>query len=151
MVNNNEGLEGKTLMEENKFIIHGIQYDMMIDHCSSCLPYEACGILAGRNNEVDSIWKLENELKSVRRFFISKNKIEETIREISKQEKAILAIYHSHPSTSPVPSYLDIVNHPDPSVKLVIVSYKLKVVKVKCYDISNRLYKECPFSITPTH
>ncbi|MGG0248485.1 M67 family metallopeptidase [Peribacillus frigoritolerans] len=138
-------------MEENKFIIHGIQYDMMIDHCSSYLPYEACGILAGRNNEVDSIWKLENELKSDRRFFISKNKIEETVREISKQEKDILAIYHSHPSTTPVPSYLDIVNHPDPSVKLVIVSYKLNVLKVKCYDISNGLYKERPFLISPTH
>jgi len=121
----------------------------LLNHGRSKLPYEACGILSGKNNQVHSIWKLKNEVKSDRRFFVGKKAIVETLHHIAEKDEVVLAIYHSHPTTAPVPSYIDIKNHLDSEVKMIIVSYKTKNPIVKCYSVQNRAYKEQPFLIEP--
>jgi proteasome lid subunit RPN8/RPN11 len=88
-------------------------------------------------------------LNSDRRFFVGEKTVNKTLQSIAKREEKVFAIYHSYPMTLPVPSYTDLLNHPDSEVKLVIVSYKIKKPLVKCYDIQKGSYKELPFLIEP--
>ncbi|WP_430788250.1 Mov34/MPN/PAD-1 family protein [Virgibacillus flavescens] len=125
-------------------------YDQMLAHGRTTLPFETCGLLSGNNGNVQSIWKLENELKSDRRFFVGKGIIEETIREIKSLDEQVLAIYHTHPTTAPVPSFYDITNHPDEVVKMVIVSYKTMHPITKCYNICGANHQECLFWLEPS-
>lgn len=36
-------------------------YNEMVQHGLEELPYEACGILSGREKQVSTLWKLQNE------------------------------------------------------------------------------------------
>ncbi|WP_339227483.1 M67 family metallopeptidase [Oceanobacillus sp. FSL K6-2867] len=122
----------------------------MVEHGKICLPFEACGLLSGTEGHIKSIWPLKNQLKSDRRFFVEKKIIEKTMQEINKLNEQVLAVYHSHPTTVPVPSVYDIVNHPDSKVKMVIISYKLNPPNTKCYHIEKPSYEECLFCINPS-
>ncbi|MFC0470033.1 M67 family metallopeptidase [Halalkalibacter kiskunsagensis] len=137
-------------MEYGKIIIPASYYKEIVEHGKLNLPYEVCGLLAGIKDKVQSVWPLENEIKSDRRFFVGEKKIEETIKLIEKQGEKILAVFHSHPTTAPLPSSYDIENHFDEHVLMVIISYKSMNPKVKCYRIKNDSYKECPILIKPT-
>lgn len=136
-------------MENDKLIFPAKCYEELINYGRSKLPFEVCGILSGYNNNVQSIWKLKNEMNSSSRFFVGKKAVEETLQQISQKEEKVIAIYHSHPTTAPVPSYVDIINHPDSEVKMIIISYKTKKPIVKCYSVQNGAYKEWPFFIEP--
>ncbi|WP_332694824.1 M67 family metallopeptidase [Halalkalibacter lacteus] len=137
-------------MEYDKIIIPTSYYKEIVEHGKLNLSYEVCGLLAGKKDKVQSVWPLENEIKSDRRFFVGEKKIEETMRLIEKQEEKILAVYHSHPTTAPVPSSYDIANHFNEHVLMVIISYKSMNPKIKCFRIKHETYKECPFLIEPT-
>lgn len=133
-------------MKEEIFIQKKI-YDLMIEHGEITLPFEACGLLSGNNNTIQSIWPLWNEAESSKRFFVSKDVVEYTIEEIKEKNENIIAIYHTHPQTKPIPSRYDIAHHIDENVKMVIISYRTVQPIVKCYRISKTSYEECLFSI----
>lgn len=137
------------MIENNPLIFPVNYYEELVNHGQSQLPYESCRLLAGRNQTVQSIWKLKNELNSNRRFFVGEKTVNKTLQSIAKREEKVLAIYHSHPTTLPVPSYTDLLNHPDSEVKMVIVSYKTKKPLVKCYHLQKGSYKKLPFLIEP--
>ncbi|WP_087972256.1 M67 family metallopeptidase [Oceanobacillus rekensis] len=122
-------------------------HDKMVEHGRSCLPYEACGLLSGINHNVQSIWQLENEWKSDRRFFVRKKIVEETVQKIKQLNEQVLAVYHSHPTTAPVPSNYDITNHPDDHVFMVIISYKTRPPITKWYHIQESVYESCSFFV----
>lgn len=125
-------------------------HDKMLEHGQSCLPYEACGLLSGNDHYVTSIWPLENERKSTKHFFVSKAIVQETLSKLEKLNEQVLAVYHSHPTTAPVPSFRDITNHLDENVKMVIISYKMRTPITKWYHIKDFYYETCPFWIEPT-
>jgi [CysO sulfur-carrier protein]-S-L-cysteine hydrolase len=97
------------MMGNSKLIVPITYYEELVNHGQSQLPYEACGLLAGRNQTVQSIWKLKNELNSDRRFFVGEKTVNQTLQSIAKRAEKVLAIYHSHPMTLPVPSYTDLL------------------------------------------
>lgn len=134
-------------MDSEKIIIPQSLYDQMIEHGRVTLPYEACGMFSGNNQKIKSFWPLENESKSDRRFFVSKKVVEETIQKVKELDQQIVAIYHTHPSTAPIPSIYDIKHHVDHDVKMVIISYKTKSAITKWYRIIDSTYEECLFLI----
>jgi len=116
----------------------------------SCLPYEACGLLSGSNNKVQSMWELENKWKSDKHFLVRKKQVEEALQKINQRNEQVLAVYHSHPTTAPVPSYNDIVNHPDDNVNMVIISYKKRSPITRWYRIQGSVYEACTFIVEPS-
>ena len=60
------------MMENNSLIFPVNYYEELVNHGQSQLPYEAYGLLTGRNQTVQWIWKLKNELNSDRRFLLEK-------------------------------------------------------------------------------
>jgi len=134
-------------MGTNKVIISDLLLKEVIEHARIHLPYESCGLLAGTNNIISSFWKLENEVKSENRFFVQKKVVEKTFSNIEERSECVIAIYHSHPTTAPIPSSYDIFSHPDQKVKMVIVSFKLEIPKIQCYNILKSTYFECPIVV----
>ncbi|WP_174615531.1 Mov34/MPN/PAD-1 family protein [Virgibacillus ihumii] len=130
-----------------KIVIPQTIYNEMLEHGRWNLPNEACGLLAGNDHHVHSIWQLKNEWKSVKRFFVSKDNVDETIKKIEYRKEQVIAVYHTHPVSAPVPSFYDIAHHPDANIKMMIISYKKNPPSAKCYTIQNSDCEECPFSI----
>lgn len=131
-------------------MINTALYNELLNHGKQCLPFEACGFLAGTGDIVKSLWRLQNEWQSDRRFFVSKRNVEAALQKIETAQQEVLAIYHTHPSTNPVPSQYDILHHPDPNVKMVIVSYKEPTATLRGYKISRNHYTECPIFVKST-
>ncbi|WP_026561685.1 M67 family metallopeptidase [Bacillus sp. J37] len=129
-------------MSNNKLTLKQNDYEKIIDHCCSEQPYEACGIVSGVNDIVSSIWKLKNESKSLNRYFVSNEKVQNVFDEIFNKGENVLGIYHSHPKTSPIPSEFDLINHPYHDVKMIIISLKKKKPVIKCYEIVNKSFFE---------
>ena len=135
---------------EDKIVITATCYNEIINHGIMNYPYEVCGLLSGTNNKVLSVWKLENELKSDRRFYVGEKAVAKNLKSIANKNEMLLAIYHSHPTTAPLPSHYDISNHMDDNIIMVIITYKTKTPKMKCYRISNGTYRECVLIIEQT-
>lgn len=126
-------------------------YEQMIEYGMKSLPSEACGILSGKENKVRTIWPLQNELDSTKRFFVSEKAVLETLQQIDVKNEEVLAVYHTHPLTKPTPSYYDMIYHSDESVIMVIISYRTTQPLTRCFriDKAHLRYEECLFSIDP--
>ncbi|WP_194287339.1 Mov34/MPN/PAD-1 family protein [Gracilibacillus oryzae] len=131
----------ETLNEGPILFSKGI-FNEMIQHGMECIPYEACGLLSGKENHVITIWPLKNERKSQKQFFVSEKIVEQTLKEIEKSGEFLQAIYHTHPTTSPIPSSVDLANHADENIAMVIISYKQKTPLVKWYVLMHKQYAE---------
>ncbi|MET3683736.1 proteasome lid subunit RPN8/RPN11 [Alkalibacillus flavidus] len=129
-------------MNQIQLIMPQLIYSKIIEHCRDSLPNESCGLLTGNDNHVNRFWPLDNELKSTKLYFVSKRSLEKVLTKINQTGEQVLAIYHTHPTTAPVPSYYDLQNHPDETVQMMIISFKTEPPKSKIYTIKNRLHSE---------
>jgi len=82
----------------------------IISHCKETYPNEACGILAGRENIIEKVYRITNisnnsqvtyEMESAEHLRCEK--------EINAEGLKIVGIYHSHPSSSAYPSQIDVM------------------------------------------
>ena len=87
-------------------------YDAMLMQAQAELPNECCGLLAGRiENGVGRVeirYPLVNERASPREYFAAPFDAHKDMRDKSID---ILAIYHSHPTSEPVPSKKDLADN----------------------------------------
>ncbi|MDI1471764.1 MAG: M67 family metallopeptidase [Thermodesulfovibrio sp.] len=110
-------------------------YDDMIEYCRWSLPYEACGILAGKNNFVTEIYKIKNiETSSVSYFMETKEQLK-AMKDIRQKGLEMIAIFHSHPFGSAYPSQKDI-ELAFYDVYYLIVAFEPEF-EVKCFKIKD--------------
>jgi len=115
-------------------------FNEMIQHCRECLPYEACGILAGKDNFISKIYKIKNIEQSSVSYFMNPKEQLLAMKDMKTYGMDMLAIFHSHPLGSAEPSQKDIelafydVYH-------IIVAIEPKF-EVKCFKIENRKFDE---------
>ena len=87
----------------------------MLEQAHAELPNECCGFLAGTiEGEVGRVvarYPLVNELASPIEFSGEARSQFEAWRDMRRQGIEVLAIYHSHPTSAPVPSRKDLDNH----------------------------------------
>ncbi|WP_158598221.1 Mov34/MPN/PAD-1 family protein [Falsibacillus albus] len=122
-------------------------YNQLIHFVERELPKEACGILGGVNDHILSIFALPNESNTNKNFYVRQEHVEIVFNKLAHYEQEVLAIYHSHPNSNPIPSQSDIQFHPDSQVKMAIMSYKNGNPQLKIYRIINGIYINIPFSI----
>lgn len=115
-------------------------FNEMIQHCRECLPYEACGILAGKSNVVTKIYRIKNIENSPISYFMDPKEQLLAMKDIKACGMDMLAIFHSHPWGSAEPSQKDIelVFY---DVDYIIVALEPKF-EVKCFNIKNREFDE---------
>jgi proteasome lid subunit RPN8/RPN11 len=100
----------------------------MIGHARAELPNECVGLLAGVvANGVAVVrrrYALVNAAASPREFLSQPESMFAAHRDMHQRGLEILAIYHSHPSSDPVPSRTDLERNYSPEVLNFIISLK---------------------------
>ena len=92
----------------------------MHDHVLSCLPEEACGLLAGRDGLVTLALPIENAAHSPVRYRMEPRAQVGELLSIEALGLDLLGIYHSHPNGPAVPSATDQAEVYDPETLALI-------------------------------
>lgn len=77
-------------------------------HVAAQVPLEACGLLAGKQNSVETVLKVSNAEKSPVRFRMDAQEQYNAFEWISANGMDLLGIFHSHPSGPETVSPTDI-------------------------------------------
>ncbi|RJS59914.1 M67 family metallopeptidase [Bacillus sp. PK3_68] len=117
-------------------------YNEMVQHGLEELPYEACGILSGREKQVSTLWKLQNEKRARNSYFVSAQTVSAVLDEINGNGEKPIAIYHTHPTAKAAPSQIDIDCHPHSSIYMIIISYRQKIPVARCFFILEKSFRE---------
>lgn len=88
-------------------------------------PHECCGLLAGAIQDgvgtVSEHYPLSNSLASETEFLSAPAEMLAAVKEMRKKRIDVLAVYHSHPTSEPVPSNRDLErNYSEAVVNLII-------------------------------
>jgi proteasome lid subunit RPN8/RPN11 len=107
-------------------------YDALVNQALEERPNECCGLLAGvlddeaggRIGRVSERYPLANEAGSPREYVSDARDLLRAFRDMRERGLELLAIYHSHPTSDPVPSRTDLERNYYPGVMQLIVSLK---------------------------
>jgi proteasome lid subunit RPN8/RPN11 len=104
---------------------------------------ECCGLLAGCDSEITSIFPAQNALASATAYEIAPQELFALVREIRAQKLEFLGIYHSHPHTESVPSATDIARAFYPDAIYFIISPNPDVPKpIRAFRIRDGNFTE---------
>ena len=82
--------------------------DEMIAHSQLEDPNECCGILAGRNEVVENVYRIANATPSPYRYVMEPQEMLNAMRDADSNEWDITAFYHSHTHSPAYPSPTDV-------------------------------------------
>ena len=123
-------------------------FEEIIEHLRSELPFEGCGVLAGKGNEVKKLIRLTNTKKSPNAYLADPFEQMNMLKEIEREELEMLAIYHSHPNNEAYPSMEDIEKAFYNEQLYLIVSFLDKKNPVaRIFSIVNREISEEKFKV----
>jgi len=97
-------------------------FEQILKQAKAEAPIEACGILAGKDGEVEKLYKMTNADQSSDHFMMEPKEQFKVAKDIRSAGLEMLAIYHSHPITPARPSDEDIRLALTPDVTYVIFS-----------------------------
>ncbi|MGD1996278.1 MAG: M67 family metallopeptidase [Anaerolineae bacterium] len=80
----------------------------LVTHARSEAPNEACGLLGGRDGQVERIYPLPNTESSPARYLAEPEAQVRAMMDIEERGWEIVAIYHSHPDGPAHPSAIDV-------------------------------------------
>jgi proteasome lid subunit RPN8/RPN11 len=80
----------------------------MLEHVERHAPLEACGLLAGKQNQVEKVIFVRNQAQSPVRFVMDPYQQLQAFEWIDSSGLELLGIFHSHPSGPYTPSETDI-------------------------------------------
>lgn len=105
----------------------------MVDHAAACAPNEACGLIASQDGVVTKVYQLTNTEQAPDRFTLDPAEHFAAVREAEDQGWAISGIFHSHPSSAPIPSVADLEGGGDPGWVNLIVGVEASRIVVRAY------------------
>lgn len=100
--------------------------DEIISHCKKEFPLEACGILAGKGNEIEMVYVMKNTDENAVSYFMEPREQLNAMKDIRKKGLEMLGIYHSHSFSRAYPSKKDVELAFYPEASYVIISLKDK-------------------------
>ncbi|MEM5947420.1 M67 family metallopeptidase [Spirochaetia bacterium 38H-sp] len=110
-------------------------YQGIAEHSISELPNEACGYIAGKGDTAEKQYRLTNADASCEHFSFIPEEQFATLKDARKHGLALIAVYHSHPSTPARMSDEDIRLANDTEMRYLIYSVKEK--SLKCFRIDD--------------
>jgi proteasome lid subunit RPN8/RPN11 len=107
-------------------------YEEMVAQARAELPNECCGLLAGlfeeaspggeRIGRVVRRYPLVNAAANPKLFESEPYSMFVAVRDMRKHNLEVLAVYHSHPTSAPLPSKTDLERNYSPDVVNLIIS-----------------------------
>lgn len=129
-------------------------YDEMIAHAQTEQPNECCGLLSGVLDPENPIVRivrnhpLINALASPVRYEAEPGSLLAAFKEIRREGWEMIGVYHSHPTTPPVPSRTDLAsNGYGAEVAHFIISLTGGVVEVRGWHLDETAYREANWEI----
>ncbi len=98
-------------------------------------PLEACGYLAGKDDEITKNFPVRNQDQSSEHFTLDPQEQFSVIRRARSEGLDILAVYHTHPASPARPSPEDIKLAYDPNIIYVIASLLNGSQQIKAFRI----------------
>jgi [CysO sulfur-carrier protein]-S-L-cysteine hydrolase len=115
----------------------------MLRHARSEPEIECCGLLAGRDGVVTTIFAAKNALASASAYDIAPRELFRFFRAMREQGLTHLGLYHSHPSGENVPSPRDIAQAYYPDQAYFIVSPRANAANpVRAFSIRGGRVRE---------
>ena len=122
--------------EARQVRIHPSVVEAMVAHARSCLPEEACGMLAGPSGtEVTALYPVENDAHSAILYSVNPRGHLRADRDAESKGLSINGVFHSHTHSQAYPSPTDVAQAPDPSWLYVLVSLREAEPVVRCFTI----------------
>lgn len=84
------------------------QYDDMLEYVAEHVPFEACGLLAGKNGRVERVLPVPNQVQSPVRFVMDPHEQLQAFEWIDSLGLELIGIFHSHPAGPETVSATDI-------------------------------------------
>ena len=84
------------------------QWDEMHTHVAQQTPLEACGLLAGKNDQVEKVLPVQNQAQSPVRYVMDPYEQLKAFSWIESHDLDLLGIFHSHPTGPETASATDI-------------------------------------------
>jgi [CysO sulfur-carrier protein]-S-L-cysteine hydrolase len=123
----------------------------MIQHARTELPNECCGLLAGKRDgetlRVEAWHALVNEAASPVEYRSEPRSMFNAIKEMRKQQHDIVAIYHSHPTSEPIPSRTDLERFYSSDVVHFIIGLKGADPLVRGWWLTESAFEEATWRI----
>ena len=123
--------------------------DAIIQHAREEDPNECCGILAGKDGQVERQYRITNAEKSPFRYNMEPTELLHAIQDSDGHGWEFIAFYHSHTHTEAYPSPTDVrlaENWPDPLYILVSLMDKAAPV-LRAFRIADGQVDEEPLAI----
>ena len=101
-------------------------FEQIVGHCKQEFPNEACGLLAGKDENVAKVYLAINVDKSPESFLMDTKEQLKITKEIRNSGLDMIGIYHSHVASEAYPSEHDLSLAFYPDVSYVIITLKDK-------------------------
>lgn len=125
--------------------------DEMVAACLDGYPLEACGLLAGREDEDGAVvtagYPAVNAAASSRIYTVAPLDLLRADRRAEADGVVLLGVWHSHTHTDAYPSPTDISQAPDPGWHYVLVSLRDEEPVVRSYRIKDGRAEEEPVAL----
>jgi proteasome lid subunit RPN8/RPN11 len=128
-------------------------YDAMIEHAQSEQPNECCGLLAGVIDLENGIWRVHkhyaliNEAASPIEYRSEPRSMFQAIKDMRPHGYEIVAIYHSHPTSAPIPSRTDLERNYSTDVVSFIISLQGTEPILRGWWLRENSYQEAAWEI----
>jgi proteasome lid subunit RPN8/RPN11 len=128
----------------------------MVVQAQAEFPNECCGFLAGRIEQAaDAIpvarvvcrYPLVNAAASPVAYFADPNDLFTAHKDMRRQSLELLAIYHSHPTSAPVPSRTDHEQDMHPRVMHLIISLQTSPPLIRGWWLTPEAHHEADWEI----
>ena len=90
--------QGLAVPPISKLVLTPAHCELMRAHVERCLPFEACGLLAGKLGTVQEVIVITNKLRSSTRFRMEPAEQVRAFAAIESRGLELLGIFHSHPA-----------------------------------------------------
>ncbi len=111
-------------------------------------PQEACGILVGKNEQVEEVISIRNIAADPAHFYrLDDQAFTQALFQTQNKGQTLLAFYHSHPTSDPIPSQEDIRQITYPDIPYVIVGFRKPEPELAAWQIRPGEVKRMPLHI----
>jgi proteasome lid subunit RPN8/RPN11 len=140
-------------MDESRFRLHipCALYGEMIAQALTERPNECCGLLAGTIRDgvgiVEQRYPLINAAADPRLFESDPQSMFVAVRDMTHRGLDVLAVYHSHPTSPPLPSRTDLERNYSPDVVNLIISLHGPKPEVRGWWLTENDYREADWDV----
>jgi [CysO sulfur-carrier protein]-S-L-cysteine hydrolase len=146
--------ESVTLSTFARLLIPRTIYAEMLSQAAAEAPLECCGLLAGppvvasEDRKVARRYPLTNALASGTEYESDPRSMFDAMKDMRRNGWEVLAVYHSHPTSPPIPSRKDLERNYSEQVVNLIISLQQTQPEVRGWWLTAAESREAGWEIT---